>query len=292
MSRLESKNIQWGKSYVIGSNLEILKKQKAKDEAALIIENAKREAQKIIEEAENKKNEIIEEGHKQAEEIKNQAEPIRQEAQTIKQEAEDIKQQALDIVEQAKNEAEQLREQFRNEGIEKGRQEGHQQVLDEMQEKILMIDEFAKSAFEVKKRIIKNAHVGVIDLIISITKKIGFEALATDSSYIEKNLVEAINQLPEKEAVTILINPELASKICELLPDIKEKIALLENIKIVEDSSVAADGAIVEGLHGRVDARISSQINAIESELKSHLDSIPEADLVKMSEEEFADEYN
>ena len=43
----------------------------------------------------------------------------------------------------------------------------------------------------------------------------------------------------------------------------KEKIANLQSIKIIEDTSVSPDGVIVETLHTRLDSRISTQIAEI-----------------------------
>ena len=90
----------------------------------------------------------------------------------------------------------------------------------------------------------------------------------------------SINELKNKEAVTIFVNPNMAKKIYSISESLQKDILSLQSIKIVEDSSVSEDGTIVESISTRVDNRISSQIDEIAQKLLVELQSIDEDKLV------------
>lgn len=253
MIRYESKNVKLGQAFRIGAAKEEAQKAQAQVEAEQIIEDGKKRAQEIINAAQKEKEQILNEASTQAQKI-------------------------LD-------DANEKVEEAVKEGIEEGRKEGFEQITNEMQDKVLMIDDFAKVTFDLKKKIIKSAHTNIIQLIMEISKKLALDEVE-DEKILEKLVLNGIAQLPEKEAVTIMINPKLAAKIYAISEGLKEKVQQLNNIRIIEDPSVSPDGPIVEGVSARVDARVLTQIEVFESRLKEYLYSMPEDTLVEMSEQD------
>lgn len=236
----------------MGGKKEEAQKAQAQEEAEQIVEEGKKRAQEIINAAQSDKEQILNEASAQAQKI-------------------------LD-------EANKKVEEAVQEGIEEGRKEGFEQITNEMQDKVLMINDFAKVTFDLKKKIIKSAHTNIIQLIMEISKKLALDKVE-DEKILEKLVLNGIAQLPEKESVTIMINPKLATKIYAISEGLKEKVQQLNSIRIVEDPSVSPDGPIVEGVSARVDARVLTQIEVFESRLKEYLYSMPEDELVKMSED-------
>ncbi len=257
MSKLEAKNIQYGQSFVIGSNEAMRKRQAALQEAELIIAAAKAEAEKIMEEARAKSLQKIG--------------------------IADVS--AKETIEQARLEVEKIKDTARADGIDIGRQEGVVAVTAEMEDKILMVDTFAEVNFEIKKKIIKSAHKDIVGLVTTIAEKIGLNALKNSDEFLTELTLQAINLLPEKEAVNIIINPSLAERIYAISPELKEKVTALENIKIIEDSAISDDGPIVEGIKSRVDARITSQIYEITTKLTAHLMAKSDDEILKELED-------
>lgn len=76
----------------------------------------------------------------------------------------------------------------------------------------------------------------------------------------------------------------MAQKIYEISDGLKERFFGLENIKIIEDSSVPADGTIVESVDSRVDSGIKAQISRISDELFNALNSTSEDELVEKTD--------
>ncbi len=226
------------------------------------------------------------ESNKIAEENKLKALSIIQQAQT----------QAQTIVEQAKNSAEQealavadlIKEEATKTGYQEGFEKGYQDGLDkinvEMAEKVYLFNSFVESAFDVKKRIIKSLHLDIINLVSEISRKICQKQLEMDDEVLSNIIKAAIALLKEKETVTIIVNPVMREAVSQIAEQIKSQNSLISNIKIVENVSLSADGTIVEGLSGRIDSRISSQIDEILQKLLVKVQVSSEEELVEESE--------
>lgn len=242
MSRIKGNNIQLGGSFVVP------------------IEDS---AHKIkIQEALEKEKEIILQGEQKAAEIIEQA---NLQAQQIIQTAE---QEALSRVNE-------ITQQAHNEGFEAGRQEGYADITNELQDKIIAVNNFAQSNFDIKNNIVKSANLDIIRLIIEISHKVCSKSLELDDNILKEITRQAINSLKDKEDITIIVNPDMAEKIYAISDELKEQIPQLSSIKIVEDASVSPDGTIVESPMSRVDSRVKSQINEIAEKLIGKLDSTP-----------------
>lgn len=246
MSRIKADNIQLGGSFVVP------------------IEESSHH--KKIQEALEKEKEIIFQGEQKAQEIIEQAQ-----------------QQAQQLIEDAQNEAlsrvDEIKQQAHQEGFEAGRQEGLDNITNELQDKILSVNNFAQSNFEIKNNIIKSAHLDIISLVIEIAQKVCYKSLELDNNILKEITQKAIQSLKDKEDITIIVNPDMAEKIYSISEELKEKIPQLSSIKIVEDASVSPDGTIVESPLSRVDSRIKSQINEIADKLMAKLDSTPSGEI-------------
>lgn len=252
MIRIKSDNINYGKSFVI-ANDDFADESDLQKKRKVIIENTQEEAQKILDNAKEQAKNIVDSA------------------------IEDAKQQSEQIIEDAKQEGYKA-------GFDSGYSDGQQQITQELEDKIINVDNFAKSTFELKKRIIKSAHKDIIEMVKLISNKVCHKNFEQDDKTLYEITKSAIELLKEKEQVNIIVNPKMASKIWELSDDIKNKIQGLECIKIIEDDSVGTDGTIVEGVKNRVDSTIENQIKTIVDEMYNELNFIPEEKLVEEAE--------
>lgn len=247
MTRIESNNVRLGESFIvpIDQSAKNLKIQKALEEENQIIQDAQQKAQVIGEQAQADGQRIIAEAK-----------------------------------EQALTEVDAITQQAYNEGFEAGRQEGFASITLELQDKIIAVNDFAESNFDVKNNIIKSAYLDIIQLVIQISEKVCSKSLEIDESILKEITQSAIQALKDKEDITIIVNPEMAEKIYSVSDELREKIPQLSSIKIVEDNSVSPDGTIVESPLSRVDCRISSQINEIADKLMGKLNSTSAEELI------------
>lgn len=240
MSRIKSSNIQLGESFIvpIEQSAHNKKIQEALDKEKEIIVRAEEQAQNIINEAQEQGQKIIE----------------------------DARAQALSEVDSIKNQA-------HAEGFEAGRQEGLRDITNELSDKIIAVDDFAQSHFDLKRNIIKSASLDIVSLVIEIAQKVCSRSLELDDNILKEITENAIMALKDKEDITIIVNPLMAEKIYAISDELRERIPQLSSIKIIEDNSVSPDGTIVESPLSRVDSRVRSQINEIAEKLMAKLDS-------------------
>lgn len=256
-SRIESDKVNLGESYVINIENEVFHRS---SKARLILEENKKKAGSIVEQAQEEAAKIIEAAK-------------------------------ISAAEEAQGLLETLKEEAKlsgyNAGYETGYNEGQAAINAELTEKVLMVNNFAQNTFDIKKRIIKSAHIDILKLVIEISDKICHKKLEVDSDIIHNLTKASIGMLKDKEAITIIVNPLMREKICEITDKLIAENSLLSSIKIIEDVGVSTDGTIVESVNCRVDSRISSQIDELVQKLFNQLQSIPEDELVAQSVEEF-----
>lgn len=246
MTRIKCGNVQLGESFVVPIDQSSHNKK--------------------IQEALEKEQEIILRGEQQASEIIAQAQA---EGQKIIEEAKA----------QAMSQVDEITQQAHNEGFEAGHVEGYENITQELQDKIISVNNFAQSTFDVKNNIVKSAHSDIINLVIQIAKKVCSKSLELDDGVLKELTKSAIRNLKDKEEITIIVNPQMAEKIYSISEELKEQIPQLSSIKIIEDNSVSPDGTIVESPLSRVDARVKSQINEIADKLFEKLNSTECEDL-------------
>lgn len=255
MSRIKSDKIHIGDDYVLNSNEkslnEIYNKQK------LILDEAKAKAKQIIDEANKTLNEA--------------------------------KDEACSIIEKAKNDAnsqaeliiKKAFEEGSKKGFEEGKIQAFQQVTKELEDKIINVDNFAKSTFEIKKKIIRSSYNDVLKLVMLISEKIINKNLEENADTLLNIINEASLKLNcEDETIKIITNPKMYEKLVSISERIQNEIPKLKNISIIEDNNVSSDGVIIESLSSRIDATISSCISEITDKLFNELKSTQDEDII------------
>lgn len=234
-NRIKSGEIQIGNNYVLPIEQSDVTRQQAK--VKKIIEETDAMAKSILDNAENKSQVIVGAANTEAERI---IETSRKQAQS---DYDSIKQQAYD------------------EGFQKGVQSGLEQFKQDATASLEALEILASSTFDIKKNIIDSATLDIVELVSAIADKVCH--IKFDNDILHKITLDAINELNEKENVTIIVNPKLVENISMLVDDFKNEISKLNSVKVIEDNSVSPDGVIVETLSTRLDSRISTRIAEI-----------------------------
>ena len=242
-SRIKSDNVQIGANFVLPIE-NPYKEEETKIKRMLMA--AQKEKERLIQEGVNKAKELVEE-----------AKQIIVQAQ---QDAENIVKTAN---EQANSDAITIKDTAQKEGYDAGYKQGYEDGTNSLEEKVLAIDTFAQCQFDLKHNIIRSAQLDIVELILAIANKVCHKTLDDDIEVLKSLTIESIKQLKDKESITITINPQLAEKIYSISDELKEAIPKLQNIRIIEDDNVSADGTIVESLLSRVDNRVKIQIDQI-----------------------------
>lgn len=234
-NRIVRKDIQFGESYVLP--IEQSKVTQSEAKVQKILADTDEKAQQMVNAAGNKSTIIVQTASNEATRI---IEDSRKKAQS---EYDTIKQQGYD------------------EGFEQGRQDGLKKFMEDAEEGLKALETLASSTFDMKKNIIDSASRDIVELVSAIADKVCHIKLNPQVLY--QMTLDAIKLLNDKENITIIVSPKLVEQIQKMVPNFKSSVQNLQTVKIIEDSSLSADGVIVESLTTRLDSRISSQIGEL-----------------------------
>ena len=249
MSKIDASKINLGNSFVLNTNGNVVINKEISDAQIIadsIVSEAKKKAAAIIANAQNEAGQIV-----------NQA------------------------ISDAENCRDDILSESKRQGFEEGYADGKEQIQNDLTELICNVDKFTKCKFDIKHRIIKSLHNDILSLVIEISEKICKTKISENRTILLNVVENAISQLKDKENVTIIINPIMAEKIYAISDELKTKVHNLENIKIIEDSSVSPDGTIVEAVGSRIDSRVSAQIEQFSQKLFAELNATPEIELAR-----------
>ncbi len=226
-----------------------------KDEAVVEVENVKEEA----------KNWAFDKVKEAAEEYDNKIKDAEIQAQHI---VEDAKAEAQRIINDAQEEANKHRSEAHKKGFEEGREQGYMEGKSEVDRLIDRLTIVLSTAIRKRNEIIEEAEAQVIDLVITIARKVIKSISETQKRVVYDNIVSALQKLKGRAEVTIRVNTEDLMMTTKHKKEFIEMIEGIEQVRILEDNSVDKGGCIISTDFGSIDARISTQLSEIESKIK------------------------
>lgn len=106
-----------------------------------------------------------------------------------------------------------------------------------------------------------------MNLVILISRKVVKIMSENQKSVIMSNVLQALKKVKGSGDVTLRVNLADVKLTTEHIKDFIHQVENIKNISVVEDSSVEKGGCIVETDFGAIDARISSQLNELETQI-------------------------
>ena len=175
--------------------------------------------------------------------------------------------EASEILQRAKTDAETHRTETETECQllrEEAQKEGFQEGLQQLNEKILGLD-------QEKKRLLHEMNKLVLPLALKAAKKIVARELETNPETIVDIVLQALAPALHNHRITIYVN-KIDKEILENeKPHLKEKLEQVESLSIHEREDIAPGGCIIETEAGIIKATIDSQWRAIESAFDKYL---------------------
>jgi len=246
-------------------------KQNWEREKEAMVAEAEAEAERIVKEAENTAFEEIRKKTEQAQQAKKDAD---HEAERAVAEAEE---RAAKIIADAESKSGQLEsdafEKGKKEGFDAGWQEGKAEA-DRVIERLHII---LSKAVERRHQIIEESEAQIVELVISMAKKVVKAISESQKNVVLNNVVQALAKLRSKSDIVVRVNLDDLSATTEHAKEIMERIERVNNVTVAEDSTVDRGGCIIETDFGEIDARISSQLREIEERIReiSPIRSLP-----------------
>ncbi len=234
-NRIVGKEILYGESYVLP--IEQSKVTLSEAKVKKILQDTDAKAQQIVDAADNKSQIIVQTANTEATRI-----------------IEEARRKAQEDYESIKNQAYQ-------EGFKKGEEDGLIKFNNDAVEGIRALETLASTSFDMKKNIIDSASRDIVELVTVIADKVCHAKF--NPQMLHQMTLDAVKLLNDKETITIIVSPKLIDSVQKMVPNFRTAIPNLKSLRILEDSSLSADGVIVETPTIRLDARISSQIGEL-----------------------------
>jgi flagellar assembly protein FliH len=236
--------------FELSGDLETMRED-AVSQIGLIKDEAKNWAFDKVKEAAEEYDQKIKDAQSQAERI-----------------VEEAKRQGEKLVAEAQEEADKYRSEAHKKGFEEGREEGYLAGKDEVDRLIDRLTIVLSTAIRKRNEIIEEAESQVIDLVITIARKVVKSITETQKRVVYDNIVAALQKLKGRAEVTIRVNTEDLMMTTKHKKEFIEMIEGIEQVRILEDNSVDKGGCIIATDFGSIDARISTQLSEIEAKIK------------------------
>ncbi len=226
-----------------------------------IISQARAEADEIIKNAEKTAFEEIKKKTDQASIVKQQAESNA--AEIIK----DAENKSLEIIQDGERQREKTLGDAYKEGYDKGNEDGYKEGRQEANRLIDRLHVIIDKTLDRRQAILDETEQQIVELVLLISRKVVKVISENQRSVVMQNVLQALRRVKGRGDVTIRVNLADVELTAEHTKDFMQAVESVKNITVAEDSSVERGGCIIETDFGAIDARISSQLNELETKI-------------------------
>ncbi len=175
-----------------------------------------------------------------------------------------------DVLAEARRQAEDIRQEARAEGLEAGLAEGRAQGQVEADRLAADLGRLIESLAAERRRLFEAAERDLIDLVVSLGRRVVGAELASRPETIRRAVRQAVDALLAAEALKIRLHPEDAPLV-EPIVDQLSRAAGGARVELKPDPSLTRGGALVETETQEVDARFETRLDQIGRDLADEL---------------------
>ncbi|MBI4613007.1 MAG: hypothetical protein HY720_05300 [Planctomycetes bacterium] len=122
--------------------------------------------------------------------------------------------------------------------------------------------------FEHKRNeLLSRAHGDLLELSLAVARKVIGTEVKVNPAAVEANLARAVEATLEKARLRIRVSPADHAALEEFARDLVKDLGSGTSVEMVEDAAISRGGVVVEGVAGKVDTTIESQLAEIEKAL-------------------------
>ena len=154
-------------------------------------------------------------------------------------------------------------------GHEAGREEGYKEGQAEVMRLIDRLGTIVSTAVDIRDDIIKSSEKLMTEMILMIARKVIKDEIVERREIIINNIKEAIKRVKDRDRIDIRVNFADLDMTTAHKDELIKMMESLKKVNIYEDSRVERGGCIIETDVGAIDARISTQLDAIEEAIRN-----------------------
>ncbi len=171
-----------------------------------------------------------------------------------------------------KEEKESLKVKLAREAHEKGFGEGLEtgrlQMLEELSNELTLVRSLVDGIHKLSTGIYGMIETDIVELSISIARKVVYEAADKEREVVVNTVREAIRKTSDRETLKVKISHIDYDILSKNKSELLQCVDGLKSIYFDVDETIHPGGCLVETNHGDIDARIDSQFNIIEEEVR------------------------
>lgn len=166
------------------------------------------------------------------------------------------------LVSRAQEEAVQIKQNAYQEGYNLGLQ----QATAEVEAFKNVLDAFMGA----EDRIFKEIAPNILELSMSIAKKVIKHEITTDIQVVVDTVMDALRLLSKNEPKIVLrVNPIQVQYLKDTMPDKIKSIGMETKLSILSDEAVSEGGCIIQTNNGMIDATVEAQLGIVQMALRS-----------------------
>ena len=171
---------------------------------------------------------------------------------------------AEELVEQAELKALEIRREAEEKGFQEGLKRGEEQVVAQVNSLAEMLSGFVS----LKQSLLEQYEAQLLDLSMSIARKIVHQELEQHPEIIANIARETIREMPAKGPITLKVHPDDYQVLHDLLPALQSEFEQLEQVQLVASEGMERGSCILETPVGQVDAGIHTRFAEIRDALQ------------------------
>jgi len=232
------------------------------------------EVRRMIDEAKENEKKIIEEGKAAAFKVLQDArEQIKHEREKIKvetdQEIDRGKYEAEKMIKEAELKVSEIEHQAYKKGYEAGREEGYKEGQAEVMRLVDRLGTIVSTAVDIRDDIIRSSEKLMTDMILMIARKVIKDEIVERREVVINNIKEAIQRVKDRDRIDIRVNFADLDMTTAHKDELIKMMDSLKKVNIYEDNRVDRGGCVIETDVGAIDARISTQLDAVEESIRN-----------------------
>ena len=228
-------------------------------------ESAKKEVEDILAQAQKTADGLIEAARQEAESMQEEL------AERRKAVEEEIARAREDGIAAANEEADRIRQATRDAGYKDGKEAGYQDGYAEAGRLIQRLHVIIDRTLDKRKEILDSLEGQVVELAILVVRRVVKVLSENQKNVVINNIIQALQRLKSRSDIVVRVNLSDLEFATEHKSMFIREIEGDTKLTLAEDSSVEPGGCVIETDFGEIDARISSQLNEIESRIRDLL---------------------
>jgi flagellar assembly protein FliH len=171
----------------------------------------------------------------------------------------------------AAGEADTLKKQAIAEGSQQGLAEANRQMLDQLQHTAERCNELMATATQEAKQIVLAAERQIIELVMTITRKIISDELEERPEIILGVVREALGRVRDQDHLNIHVSLDDYERILQSRNELQSIVGSEKSFTVTADTVLERGGCLIETSFGTVEAGIDTQLESIRKAIQEML---------------------